>query len=101
MTNIIPNNVIDASNRFAPFKAIPGVQFDWRWAAAHAPSLRIAALVLQRNDCELERMLRAVDDAGELEPLMDLLMHRSRERRGEHLVERRDVRLSLERMGHG
>jgi hypothetical protein len=75
--NIIPHNVIDASDRFALFRAIPGIQFDWandEWAATHAPALRIASLILARNDRELQRMLRAVDETGEMEALLELLM---------------------------
>jgi hypothetical protein len=55
-------NVIEAADRPVLFKAIPGLKFDWsndEWAAAHAPSCRIANLILRRNDRELERMLRA------------------------------------------
>jgi hypothetical protein len=55
------SNVIDAGDRFRLFGPVAGLEFDWppgEWAATHMPSLRMAALILQKNDRELQRRRR-------------------------------------------
>jgi hypothetical protein len=101
------SNVIDARDRFRLFEAIPGLEFDWsadEWVGTHMPALRIAAATLRRNDRELQRTLREVEEVGELEALMEMLDQTQRHIAALDKMLAAAVARSiivLERMGHG
>jgi hypothetical protein len=99
-------NIIHATDRFRLFGPVASLEFDWpelEWTATHMPALKVAARLLQRNDRELQRTLREIDEAGALWETLEMLDQTQR-----HIAALDKMVLAaltrsclvLERMGH-